>query len=403
VDHCLLRALLTSVGQEALQAAQSLLPRESDYLLHFQTLNRSYSADLAQAALETAILRREAASKFSYADRMYLTREALEQASSEVISHYRAERYKTLDRIVDLGCSIGSDTFALAQYSPTLGLDKDPLRLALAQANRTALKQSGPVTFLQADLRDPLPLPHTDRIGLFFDPSRRLQGRRTYSVSAYQPPLSVIDEWLNDWPSIGVKLSPGVKLAELSRYTAELEFISVKGELKEAVLWFGPLMTTPRRATLLPGRYTLVDDPFSAPVAPIDQPRHFLYEPDPAILRAGLVATLAVQIQAAQLDPDIAYLTTEQHSTTPYARAWLIEDWFPFQLKRLRTYLRARQIGRVTVKKRGSPLEPTALIRALRLEGTQECVLFLTHWRGQPIVIISQELDDQIQSRKIQL
>ena len=46
------------------------------------------------------------------------------------------------------------------------------------------------------------------------------------------------------------KISPGVKLAELREYDAELEFISVKGELKKAVIWMGPLKTarTPRHA-----------------------------------------------------------------------------------------------------------------------------------------------------------
>jgi hypothetical protein len=66
-----------------------------------------------------------------------------------------------------------------------------------------------------------------------------------------------------------------------------------------------------------------------------------------------------------------------------------VEDWFPFGLKRLRSYLRQRGIGRVVVKKRGSPLQPEALIHDLRLQGEQERVLFLTQLRGKPIVIVA--------------
>ncbi len=55
----------------------------------------------------------------------------------------------------------------------------------------------------------------------------------------------------------------------------------------------------------------------------------------------------------------------------------------PFSLKRLRAYLRQRNVGRATVKKRGSPLQPEELIRELRLEGEEERVLFLTHVRGK--------------------
>ena len=47
----------------------------------------------------------------------------------------------------------------------------------------------------------------------------------------------------------------------------------------------------------------------------------------------------------------------------------------------------------VVVKKRGSPLQPEALIREMRLKprernGPVERVIFLTHLRGQPIIIL---------------
>jgi len=43
----------------------------------------------------------------------------------------------------------------------------------------------------------------------------------------------------------------------------------------------------------------------------------------------------------------------------------------------------------VVIKKRGSPLEPDRLLHDLRLEGEAQAVVFLTHLRGRPIVIIS--------------
>jgi len=46
-------------------------------------------------------------------------------------------------------------------------------------------------------------------------------------------------------------------------------------------------------------------------------------------------------------------------------------------------------VGKVTIKKRGSPLQPEALEQALRLSGAEERVLFLTHLRGQPIVVVA--------------
>ena len=45
-------------------------------------------------------------------------------------------------------------------------------------------------------------------------------------------------------------------------------------------------------------------------------------------------------------------------------RAYRIEESMPFGVKRLREWLRARGVGRVTVKKRGSPIEPGSFVRS---------------------------------------
>ena len=164
----------------------------------------------------------------------------------------------------------------------------------------------------------------------------------------------------------------------------------MNGELKEAMLWFGPLKSAARRATLLPGGHTLVasgDSRFEK--KPISEPGAYIYEPDASVLRAGLVTEVGALLEACQLDPDIAYLTGLKNVSTPFARLWPIEAWFPFNLKRLRAYLREHGVGRVIVKKRGSPLQPEQLVRELRLSGAAERTLFLTHLRGEPIVVVA--------------
>jgi SAM-dependent methyltransferase len=388
MDLAALQALLnTTLGEAALQEASRLQPQEKDYLSHYQVLSRRFPPDIAHAALETAILRQEARVKFSQAKRMFFTRSALEQASSEVISFYRAKRFSGFSRLLDLGCSIGSDALALAQYAPVVGIDRQLLRLALAQANISALKPAHPVHFIQADLMDAIPLKgNKDKWGAFFDPGRRTASRRIHTVREYQPPLGLLRQWLTDIPSLGVKISPGVNLAELTEYDAEVEFISLEGRLKEAVLWFGQLKTVARRATLLPIGLTMI--PGETTEERLSEPLRYLYEPDPAILRAGLVTDLAAQLNAYRMDEEIAYLTSETARETPFARHWQIEDWFPFQLKRLRSYLRRHRVGHVVVKKRGSPLEPEKLVQQLKLTGDQQRVIILTHLRGRPIVIV---------------
>ncbi len=392
MDLSAFRSLCTPSGQDALHVAEALSPREEDFLAHLQILERTFPREIARPALETAILRRKAERKFPQrAHSLYFTREALEQASSALISRYRARRFGGYEFLVDVGCSVGGDTLHLAEAAPTLGIDRDPLRLAMGRANLKALGLWGRVHLLNADATAPLPVGGLPPLtGVFFDPARRAAHRRFHSVRDYSPPLSTLFSWLPRVAGAGVKISPGVSLEELTPYDCEVEFISLKGELKEAALWFGACRTADRRATLLPGGDTLTADP-SAEAAPprLGEPGAFLCEPDPAVLRAGLVRTLARRLDAWQIDPTIAYLSSERPLSSPFLRCWPVEAWMPFQMKRLRAYLRERHVGRVTVKKRGSPLTPAEVQRALKCKGDRQRVLFFTRLNGRPIVVVT--------------
>jgi SAM-dependent methyltransferase len=345
-------------------------------------LRRDYTADQARAALTLALLRRKAEAKFGAdAGRMYFTVEALEQASDPQISRYRAQAAAGL-RVVDAGCGIGADSLALARAGgDVLGLDNDALRVALARLNAVALGVAA--RFEVGDVRHGLP----DADFAFFDPARRDdQGRRMHHVEQYLPPLSVIRRW--SVPRIVVKLSPGVDLAELAGYRGGVEFISVAGDLKEAVLWLG-LDRPTRQATLIAGGSVHTwPEPEIMPDVPVAEPRGWLVEPDPALLRAGLVQAATAVWGGALLDATIAYFTTETRPDSPWLRAWEILDWMPFNLKRLRAYLRQRGVGQVTVKKRGVAISPEELSARLKLKGDGSCTLVLTRYRAQPIAIV---------------
>ena len=121
-------------------------------------------------------------------------------------------------------------------------------------------------------------------------------------------------------------------------------------------------------------------------------PRKFYFEPDGAVIRAHLIEQLAQRLDAHKIDDTIAYLTAERAKDTPFAKCFKIEDVFSFSLKRLRAYLRERNIGQVTIKRRGSPVDPATLLPQLRLQGETHCTLFLTRVLAKPTVIIGQAI-----------
>ncbi len=394
--------VLSEKGQAALAEliAQPAALSQSRHLATLTRLRRRFSPEQAAGLLEAATARLKAVQqgKFSRASAMFFTRTGLEQSSGEHIATHRAARFaRNLppgSRIADLGCGIGGDSLALAEYFPVTGVDLDPARLLFATANLEAYHRSNNFSALEADIN------HFDPAfyqGLFFDPARRTEeGRRLFSVEDYTPPLSIIKDWLPGVPDIAVKIAPGVKYDELAGYGCEVEIISVRGDVKEAVLWFGRLRSldttgrpVSRRATLLPGEFTLTNIVEKPPVA-VEMPGQFLYEPDGAVIRAGLVEELALQIKAVKLDEDIAFLTSDNLVSTPFARSVKVLESLPFNLKKLNQRLNELGIGRVVVKKRGSPLDPQELERALKLKGPREVekIIVLTQVRGTHTALI---------------
>jgi hypothetical protein len=116
--------------------------------------------------------------------------------------------------------------------------------------------------------------------------------------------------------------------------------------------------------------------------------RTWLHEPDGAVIRAGLVAEVAGPIGGTLVDPTIAYFTTDSEVASPFTTAYQVTDVLPFNLKRLRSLLRARHVGTLTVKKRGSAIEPEQLRRQLRLHGEAEATVVLTRVAGAPTVLL---------------
>ncbi|MEU2763718.1 MULTISPECIES: methyltransferase domain-containing protein [unclassified Streptomyces] len=400
-------ALRTREGEQLLAELRDHDP--ADELATATRLRRTHPAELVSAALGQARLRQRAVAKFGAEDayRMYFTPDGVEQATRTSVAAHRAARFAGLGvrSVADLCCGIGGDAIALARAGiSVLAVDRDPLTAEVVRANAAALGLEGLIEVRCADVTEVDTCPYD---AVFVDPARRgarggaarggsgrggrATGGRIFDPEAYSPPLSWATAAALKAPRAALKIAPGIPHEAIGP-EAEAEWISDGGDVKEAVLWYGEGFAPGAfRATVLPYGATL-SAPAPLPAPPVGPVGRYLYEPDGAVIRARLVADLVERCGGRLVDETIAYITSDEPYSSPYVAGYEITDELPFSMKRLKALLRERQVGVLTVKKRGSAVEPEELRRRMKLSGPHAATVFLTRVAGAPTMLIGHPL-----------
>lgn len=395
MDATGLAALMTPQGWRLLDALppydEAAVPALSERL-------RAGGLDpaLVAAALTQSRLRARGATKFGpFAERMLFTADGLEQATRLDVAARHAHRFSSagVERVADLGCGIGGDAMALAGLDrEVVAVDRDEVTAAVATVNLRHFEGA------QVRHEDATTTDLAGVGGAFLDPARRTaSGKRVLDPRQAEPPLSFVLDLARRLPAVGAKVAPGIR-HDLVPDDAEAQWVSVDGDVVEAGLWFGLVARehVRRSAVVMTsggGPAVVVDGTGHEPAPDVGAVGGYLHEPDGAVLRAGLVGLVAQAVQGRLVDPTIAYVTSDSPSTSPLARSYQVLDVMPFGLKRLRTYLRDRDVGRLTIKKRGTAVEPAQLRNQLRLTGSQEATVVLTRVAGQQSVLVVRPIE----------
>ncbi|GAA1456708.1 class I SAM-dependent methyltransferase [Williamsia maris] len=386
VDVDTFRTLLTPAGQALLAEVHRCAGVESDHALGAR-LRESHDVDLVAAAVTQNHLRGVAVDRFGTdAGRMYFTHDALRHATGALVADHRARRMRDLGvrRVVDVGCGLGGDLLAFARAGLEVrGIDIDPVSVEIARANLDALGLPGTVEV--GDARGVVAA--ADEL-VFCDPDHRTPRGRLAGLDALSPTWDLIGSMLTGRAVATV--FPGVAHGELPD-GVEAEWISAGGEVVDTTLWGrgltdgGPY----RRATLLPGGESIVGgDEDDVPVG--DVGRH-LIEPHEVVIRAGLTARLATELGGWSPDPQLHWISTDDPVDTPFARVYTVLRELPFRTPKLRIALHDRGIGTLTVKSRGLPIVPDALIAKLRLDGPDAATVVLTRVAGEGRAFLVEE------------
>jgi hypothetical protein len=342
----------------ALKLAEGLRPTPSNLV----RLGSGFGDEMARKAFAQWELRARAAAKFALARSMFFTREALEQASHEAVARFHASLFPRDVPVVDLTVGIGGDLIALAARGPARGFELDSERAEMAARN---LQVHGLSASIQQE-DSLLWLYLAEGAFAFADPSRRLDGNRTLDPSKFSPDPLQLAAHAERQKLLITKLSPLLQDSLLESLGPRLLFVSYGRECREVLVVAGTETTPGRRAVRADDGESL---DASAPRNPVGDPSSFLFDADPAAVRAHALGSLCERFGILPLADSNGYLTGDIRVASPWLATYRVLYAGPGDLKRTKAELRKLGAATPELKQRGAGCDLLDLRRQLRCDG----------------------------------
>lgn len=282
-----------------------------------------------------------------------VTVDGIQQASPPAVALRRATRLAQTGAktVVDAGCGIGLDSWAFAQAGlAVVAYEVDPVTAQVARANLHGLDVEVRTGDATASV-----LPHGV---LFVDPARRREhadeaGRalRIHDPSQWRPSWDWVLEQSRHRPVVA-RIRPGHR--DLPG-DSEWHCSSMDRHLVDATVWFADLALTDRAASVhdRSGWHELRGPPAGGETGEVGS---YIIDPDPAIVRSGLVSNAAHAVGGHLVDRHLAFITCDQRPPSWLGRAMQVIE--PVTVKRAGATCRRLGLPGLTVWSRGFDRPP---------------------------------------------
>lgn len=355
------------------------LPADWDAVRCLTHLRRSFPPELAREASALHNLRERCKARIGRDLLPYLRDPGSQQISAPAIARYRAQRIASLtpnSQVWDSTCGLGMESLHLALAGhQTVSTDLCATTLQYAAAN---LRHHGlPAWTLRADATGHgVRAPH-----VLLDPDRRPGGTRTLDPQAWSPSLSKTLEVLDRHLGGVAKLPPGMDIPDDWDRLHAVQWMSLAGQLLECTLWTGEWAPEPGRTAVLLDKqgtaHEYAGQPSETAAHGPEEAKQvrFLADPDPSIVRAGLLGRLAQEQGLKPLAPMLGYLGGETAPGSSFLTGFRVLASSPLDRKRIRRMLGEHDIGPVQVRQRGHDEPSDSLERKLRGPGERRGIL----------------------------
>ena len=319
---------------------------------------------------------------------------SIEQCSSEATARYKANLLKG-DTFADLTGGLGIDSYYLAQnFQQADYVERQAELCDLARHNFAVLEADIKVWNETAE-------EYLKECGqkdcIFVDPARRDEhGRKTVSIGDCTPDVAALkDVLLEKATTVMVKLSPmldinqalvelhhvkEVHVVAVANECKELDFIMERGYQGETQLVCVNLLTDQ------PEMRFALEEERNCQCKMADSVLQYLYEPHPALMKAGCFKLLTERFKVLKLHKNSNLYTSDQLVPDFPGRIFEVEGWAAYH-KKIKQELLA-DVDKASIAVRNFPLTVAELRKALKIGDGDEVYLFATTLRGEKKVII---------------
>ena len=260
-------------------------------------LRQQFEPELARQAAHLHDLRKRCKSRIGIDLLPYLQEPNASQVTAPRLADYRAGRIAKLtpgSHIWDSTCGLGMEALHLKRHDlRVVASDRNAEIAQYALANLRYHSLDALVLCADA-LKDAVKAD-----GILMDPDRRPMGKRTMDPTAWSPTLSQCLEKAEKFAGAAIKLPPGGRYPEDWARSHRVEWISLAGELLECCLWLGTWAPEPQNLATRIERDGSISS-FSGQqetASPLSQAQaesvQFLGDPDPSLVRSGLLGSFA--------------------------------------------------------------------------------------------------------------
>jgi len=318
----------------------------------------------------------------------------LEQSTPQEVAEYRSTMMSG-DSLCDCTGGLGVDTLALAhRFNQVVFCEIDPARALLFTYNSSRFGTTNCTVHVgdsMAFLRNSSGVYDW----LFIDPARRDgSGKRFISLENCLP--DVIGEAVllrEKSENIAIKISPAFDISMIYKQfedCSRIVVVSLYGEVREIMVTIESNVPVQAiRAVILGKNQTeILDDDGFGDLEVATTSKRWLFEPDPAIIKAGLVDTLGRKYGLVRWSGTGIFLCGDEVISDFPGRQFEIIRIVPWQRKEIGRYLKEKKIFSSTVIRRDFPLTPEEIRALYKLqESDSQFLIFTTDHANNRVVI----------------